>query len=132
MSKRQKTGYQGEGVVSDLVKMKHETKTFSKYGKSVVPIGTNSEVYEGRTFRGNPTVVIRPRTSHFAKMNEPQRKLHEAVAKNHGYEGVRKYFADETKNPKVSITILKAGKKGGVKETVQAGKVKQSYREEEY
>jgi len=97
MSKRQKYGYEGAGVVLDLIDAKAEAKHFSKYGKSIVPIGKNSEVYKGHSLMGNPTVTLRPRTSHFARMNKPQSELHNAVKGKEGIErakAVRGYFED--------------------------------------
>ena len=127
MSKRQRYGYEGAGVVLDLMDAKADTKHYNKYGKSVVPIGKNSEVYKGHSLMGNPSVTLRPRTSHFARMNKPQRALHEKAGT--GKAGIASYF-ESLPHGKVSIT-LKGGehpvlaKRKKEEETKSSRKVKQ-------
>ena len=91
MSKKQmNTGL--ESGLKELVGMKHDTKHLNRYGKSVVPLAGNSEVYQGRTRTGSKTVVIRRKMSHFSTLNSQQEKL--KAIRGQGANGVSKVFGD--------------------------------------
>ena len=81
-----------QGGLKELVEMKHETRRKNRYGKSVVPLAGNSEVYQGRTRTGSKTVVIRRKTSHFSTLNSQQEKL--KAIRGQGANGVSKVFGD--------------------------------------
>ena len=82
-----------ESGVRDLVEMKHEFKGGKKTRRSVVPLRGNAEVFLGRTARGEPSVVIRPKTSHISELTPQQ----ESVKTSRG-DSIRKYIGGGRKH----------------------------------